>query len=365
MITGLKKHLIVIILPVLIFPSQKSSAQYEADFFKAGINDGMKLIEAYIEPFANAFGAGFNSSWYNTAKTHKFGGFDLTLSVSAAFVPESVTQFDLSDVNFSRLELVDPSGITLTPTIAGPDQMGPALRAMGTHPSLPGTEIELVNFNAPPGTGIGIVPAPMLQAGIGLPLASEIKLRYIPNTPIDEGSLGLIGGGFVKSISEHIKAFRLLPVNISVFGAYCKLSGSIPLSIQPESYANYEYYSFSDFTDQYFFADVTAWNISLLGSVDVMVITGYAGLGYSKTRTHMKLDGFIPLPTIDPSISASDPVYTDAGVVEDVEAVNIENYSGLRFNIGGRVKLAVFTIHVDYTYANYNVLTAGIGISFR
>ena len=50
------------------------------DFFKGGVNDGVKLLKAYITPWANAFGAGFNGGWYNTAKPHKFGGFDITIS---------------------------------------------------------------------------------------------------------------------------------------------------------------------------------------------------------------------------------------------------------------------------------------------
>jgi hypothetical protein len=45
--------------------------------------------------------------------------------------------------------------------------------------------------------------------------------------------------------------------------------------------------------------------------------------------------------------------------------MDINNFSGLRANIGFRIKLAVVTIHADYTKAQYNVLTAGLGISFR
>ncbi len=365
MIRILKKITVIAIVFLSVMPAYKASAQLETDFFKAGINDGMKLMEAYITPYANAFGAGFNSSWYNTAKPHKFGGFDVTLSVSAAFVPDDALEFDLSELSFSRMELVNPSGSTMAPTIAGEKESGPALHVMETVPGMPGTEIELANFNSPQGTGFGIVPVPMLQAGIGLPLASEIKFRYIPNTPIDEGSVKLIGGGFMKSISEHIKAFSLLPINISAFGGYGKLSGSVPISVQPETDVYYTSYTYADFRDQSFNIDVTAWNLSLVASVDIPVVTAYAGIGYSKTSTVMGIEGKIPLPSVDPEISISSPVYVDEGVVEEIEDINIENYSGVRLNVGARLKLAVFSIHVDYTYADYNIITGGIGISFR
>lgn len=352
-------------VPLLVFTCQKTKAQVETDFFKAGINDGMMLMEAYITPYVNAFGAGFNSAWYNTARTHKPGGFDVTLSVSAGFVPNNAKEFDLADYDFSRLELVNPSGITTTPTIAGSKEDGPMLHVVEEVPGYPGNEIELVSFNSPRGTGFGIIPAPMLQAGIGLPLSSEIKIRYIPSTPIDEGFLKLMGGGIMKSISEHIKALNLLPINISAFAGYNKLSGTLPVSIQPDTDVNYDIYTFSDFNDQSFNIDVTSWNVSLVGSVDIPLVTGFAGIGYGKTVTTMDLDGYIPLPTVDPAISTTEPVYTDDGVVEKVDEIKTENYSGLRINIGGKLKLGVFTIHADYTYANYNVLTAGIGVSFR
>jgi len=361
----LKKSLVMIIFSLLFISGQKSYSQLETDFFKAGISDGMTLMEAYITPYANAFGAGFNSAWYNTAKTHRLGGFDVTLSVSAGFVPDNAKSFDLNDLSFSRLGLVNPTGNTIAPTIAGAKEPGPALHVLEEVPGNPGTEIELVNFDSPEGIGWGIIPAPILQVGIGLPLASEVKIRYIPNTPVDEGSLRLIGGGLMKSITEHIKAFDMLPVNISAFGGYSKLSGTLPVSIQPDNYINYISYSEPDFNNQSFNVDVTAWNISLIGSVDIPMLSGYAGLGYSKTVMNMNLDGSIPLPTIDPAISTEFPVYTDEGVIENVDEVKIENFSGLRFNIGGRLKLGLFTIHADYTYANYNVLTAGLGISFR
>src|SRR6056297_2859240 len=100
---SLKKRISIIAVITLLLSGQNARAQLETDFFKAGINDGMKLMEAYISPFANAFGAGFNSAWYNTAKPHKLGGFDVTLSVSAAFVPDDALEFDLAGLNFSSL----------------------------------------------------------------------------------------------------------------------------------------------------------------------------------------------------------------------------------------------------------------------
>ena len=39
--------------------------------------------------------------------------------------------------------------------------------------------------------------------------------------------------------------------------------------------------------------------------------------------------------------------------------------TGANFTAGLRLKLAIFTIHADYNFQQYNSITAGIGFSFR
>ena len=36
---------------------------------------------------------------------------------------------------------------------------------------------------------------------------------------------------------------------------------------------------------------------------------------------------------------------------------------GLKANIGGRIKILLFTIHVDWTKAEYNIFTVGFGLN--
>ena len=81
-----------------------------------------RLPQAYITPWANAFGAGLNGSWYNTAKPHKFGGFDITLGVNVGIVPSSANTFDVS-----KIGLTEFTGTGMAPTVAGPDTDGPLL----------------------------------------------------------------------------------------------------------------------------------------------------------------------------------------------------------------------------------------------
>jgi hypothetical protein len=63
------------------------------------------------------------------------------------------------------------------------------------------------------------------------------------------------------------------------------------------------------------------------------------------------------------------PEVTNQSAIKDPIDIEIKNQDGgttkPRFNAGIRFKFAVVTIHFDYTYANYSVATAGLGISLR
>lgn len=351
-----------VLLAAMLLINSSLTAQIQGDFLKGGINDGMKVIEAYMAPWAKAFGAGFSGGWYNTAKPHKFGGFDITFTVSAGMVPDIESTFDLASIDFDHLELVNPSGPTLAPTIAGESNPGPSLRKVVTSGPY---QIEVANFQTPEGTGVGIVPVPMAQVGVGLPFGTEVKGRFIPKVKLFEGDIAMWGIGLKHSIMQYIPGNKLLPVDVSLFGGYTKLSGNMPINIQPDSYANFTTYDFTSFSNQNVASSITGWNASVIASLNIPVLTVYGGLGYASSRTVVDITGNIPLPEADPAISTTGPVYKDSGVISNIEGIDIQDFSGLRANLGVRVKFAIFTIHADYTRSQYNVFTGGFGISFR
>ena len=59
------------------------------------IQDGKSLIEAYISPLGNSLGAALNNGWYNTAKPHHLGGFDVTITANLVLVPADAKTFNL------------------------------------------------------------------------------------------------------------------------------------------------------------------------------------------------------------------------------------------------------------------------------
>jgi hypothetical protein len=358
------KRFRMLFMVLIIFSSVSFSQFDKLNFLKSVPADGVKFVEAYITPWANAFGAGLNGSWYNTAKPHKLGGFDITMGVNAGMVPVADQTFDLSTLGLSAN--ISPKTGT-APTVAGSKSNGPAM----TY-SVSG--VNLASVTSPPGTGWKYVPVPTAQIGIGLPLGTEIKGRFIPKIPLGDNDVSLWGIGLVHSIMQYIPGNELLPVDVSIFAGYTKLTGNVALDLQPETISghapNYTTYNLStSFNDQLLSATVEALNVSAIASVTIPVITFYGGLGYSKTSTEIKLKGNFPTPVlVTPALPATPYAeYNDSGVKKDSDfpAIDIKSFSGLRANIGFRIKLAVITIHADYTRAQYNVFSTGLGISFR
>jgi hypothetical protein len=207
----------------------------------------------------------------------------------------------------------------------------------------------------------------MAQVGLGLPLGTEVKLRFIPKVSVGDGNVSLLGFGLVHSLVQYLPGSKLLPFDVSLFGGYTKLQGNIPLSLQPDPAVaqNYSTYS-SVFPKQNLSFNVSAFNVSLIASLNLPVVTLYGGIGYCKTQAEIKVQGNFPTPVLatSPTVHVE---YNDSGVVSGTKfgTLDMKDYSGLRANIGLRIKLAVITIHADYTKALYDVYSAGLGISFR
>ena len=353
------KRSAILMINLFLFSLVSFSQFDNVDFLRSAPADGVKYLQAYISPLANAFGAGLSGGWYNTAKPHKLGGFDITITASAGIVPTSAETFDVSKIGLSSAI----SGTGLASTAAGPKTDGPLMTYKVNG-------VTLASFNGPQGINWRYMPVPAAQVGVGLPFGTELKVRFLPKINIKNGDVSLWGVGLVHSLMQYLPGNKLLPFDVSLFGGFTKMNADVPIKLEPGTPQNYStpYNVSGAFSDQNLKISVQALNISAIASLNLPVITFYGGLGYAKTRTKMDFEGSFPLPVlVTPVVGVPYSEYNNSGVIKgsDFPNMDIKNFSGLRANIGFRLKLAVVTIHADYTRAQYNVLTTGLGISFR
>ena len=349
--------------------SHKSYSQQFDDVGKlltGGIADAQKLADAYLSPFTNAFGATLNAGWYNTARPHSVLGFDLTLSLNVAIIPDEAKFFYPRELGLTSEDL-NIDGPLTSPTAAGAtDVERPRLQYVET---VDGEPVVRGEFTLPEGTGLGYIPAPTLQLGIGLPLGTDIIGRFVPRIGFEDvGDIGLWGIGIKHSLKQWIPGVKRLPVlNLSVMAGYTSFYTKADLDFIPGDIDAEDRTSpMVSWDNQKLDFSVGSFTANIMASADIPFITGYLGLGINSTNTNLKMTGWYPVPAVD-EITSQIEVTDDSALLDPIDFRLGGNDGGVqpRITAGFKLKLSVLHIHFDYTYSNYSIATAGLGFSFR
>jgi hypothetical protein len=106
--------------------------------------------------------------------------------------------------------------------------------------------------------------------------------------------------------------------------------------------------------DQRGLFEMNATTIQGLISKKFSILTLYGGLGYNIANSTLAMKGTYDINE-DGDISPT-----------EVDPIDMKfSASGFRTTAGMRLKLAVITLHADYTIQKYKCLTVGFGISVR
>ncbi|RPG60877.1 MAG: hypothetical protein CBD51_000090 [Flavobacteriales bacterium TMED191] len=333
----MKKNIVLKLLFIVFFQltSQEQITNFIIGSSQTLINDTEKLVEGYMSPVGKWFGSGLNAGWYNTAKPHQFPGFDVTAGFHV-ITPNTNSQFFNPSSELTNLSTYNNGQLS---TILGPSEETQILY------TLPDTEInDEPLFNMPGGLDWGnSLLMPYIQGSIGLIKKTEILFRYAPTVNLKKFKSGFWGFGLKHDIKQWIPGVKILPFNLSILSAYSKL--------------NSQY----DFTgpEQNLTFDIKAFNSNLILSKKIAFITPYLGIGYQYSKSSLALNGNYTVLDWDgeqviegEELNITDPIDFSFGGV-----------NGLKATIGARIKLLLFTIHVDWTKANYDVFTIGFGLN--
>ena len=302
-------------------------------------DDASNFLEAYFSPISESFGAGLNNGWYNTAKPHKLGGFDVTLTLNAVHIPSTMLNFDPNALEGSNF-----TGES-TPTILGEGE--------GSTITYDSPNFDPVEFTMPDQWSFekNLVPVPMINAGIGLVKKTEIDVRYLPTYDFDmgfggKGSVELWGIGIKHDLLQWIPvAGDAIPISRSIQAGHTKFNTSFSIeNPDPSSSVN-----------QDISMDVNATTVNLILSKKLLMLTAYAGIGYNSSVTTFNAETESFYFGVDgSSIQMNIPL-----------EMKFESQNEMRTNIGLRLNLAVIAIQANHTFSKYPVTTVGVGISVR
>ncbi|AHW62382.1 hypothetical protein SAMN05444285_111111 [Draconibacterium orientale] len=339
-----------------------------ADMLRFGTHDANLLINAYVEPYAKGLGVGMNNSWYFTAETHKLWGFDLAFSVSAFKVPGSDKTFDVNELGLQHVYAREGQSIASTAAGSGDGV------SLYYDAQINGQTMPEEYFSTPGGSGVDVVPVPVIQATFGLLPNTDVILRYVPKVEFEidneDAEAGLWGLGLKHNIRESLPVIRHLPMDVALFGAYSNISG--------ESGIDFDYTVYGDdvpnpagyVQDPNQKGEFTTKNMKygLIVSKKIAVITFFASVTGNSSKTSFDILGKYPVP--DPTKLGTDITNIDElllnAMTEEEDPIALsykDNYMGI--DAGFRLKLAFFSLFGSISKANYVSYNGGISFGFR
>lgn len=339
-----------------------------SQYLKTGAEDASRLMGSYLNPVFTGFGYGAAGGWYNTAKTHKPLGFDLTFTLNFARAPEASYKYRFENADYTNVELTNNAiSSQIMPTIFGePDVVRPdSLSAI-----LPWFDIEgnpttvRTNFLAPSGLDYGsyeqargLVPMPMIQLGVGLIKNTDLKVRYMPamtSVENDGFEASMFGLGLMHDFKQWIPGIKHVPIDMAVLVAFNRINGKINLkserdgAIQPVNPTD----------EQMAEMNINGLTYQVLVSKKLAILTLYGGIGYSQVLTTLEVRGSYEI------LDDENPAGIRPAVLYDPVDEKFAG-GGLRGTGGCRIQLGFITLHADYTLQEYHTLTAGLGFTIR
>ena len=311
------------LLTILIFCiSITSKSQVQVD----DINDAQAFLQEYLSPLGNGLGAITNNGWYNSAKPHRFLGFDATFTLSVLNITDENKSFDPNSItNFS-------SNSSSTPTILG--------KGDGATINYKGEQFKLPNQS----TLIPALVLPNFNFGLGVFKKTELNGRFIPNYKYNigffgKGEISMWGLGFKHDLLQWIPIIgNAIPMSLSLQAGHTQLNSGLSILDQDVS------------------IDVQATNFNIILSRKILMLTGYTSVGYNFSTTTF---------TAGEDISNLDTFNLNELEISLPIEMKFENNNEFRANVGLRFNLAVIAIHANHTFSKYPVTTIGLGVSLR
>jgi hypothetical protein len=313
---------------------------------QASAADATKLIGAYTEPLFKGFGTGLNAGWNNTAETDQFLHSDVRFSVDFAIVPKSDQTFDVTKIGLSNHLAVDPSSPTnIAPTYGGSKSGAvPLMDVKDDNGNI------LATFKMPQGQ-LSYIPAPDVQATLGLPFHTDVTIRTLPNINLGGGAGAVKAFGFgikhniIQDFASSTAEGDLFPFDLAVAVNYNRITYSNTLNVQVDN---------SSFSNQTLLGKFSGTTFQAIFSKKIAFFTPFASLSYQNSNTNLGVFGTYPIANSPGSYTTvTDPVHIQENTL-----------SGMRADVGFQLKLSVFRIYLSVSEGQYLSGNVGFGVGY-
>lgn len=345
------------------------------EILRASEGDATLILQEYLRPLGQGVGAGLNSGWFNTAKTHSFLGFSLGFRMNLYMVPEEFQQFDLQTLNLTSLQYDGMNGNSpvISPTFSGEADV--TTPTMWLNAPAPNQNVRIAEFDLPEGIGQPYAGFPTVQASVGLLFDTDVMVRFIPTTDIpDFGEFGMMGFGVKHNIKQWIPVVNMLPIDLSAYfgtntvklNAFFEVEPPTETSASPGNPSEPILQNPSlDFSGQGVEFAATTTSYGIIVGKSLPLISVYASLGQEVALTEVGVLGRYP-QVVPRMPTTNDPERWEiTATSNNPVSLEFDNGTTMRATVGASLKLLFVRINADYSMGEYPVASVGLAFTLR
>ncbi len=349
---------------LLIFSGSSQILQSTA-FVKGSIDDGEKIIKAYLSPFERSLAViGGNGFTGFPNKNKKKNHIKIGIEFGSTITPKTERTYNPDDLNLTEFE-VSNSGDKTAQTFSG-NSNSIQIETKSSYKIITSSfpfykDKALFTLNTPEGSGSPLLTLPFLTAfynNEGL----AFKLRLMPpiKIPKVDASIFSIGTGGQTRLSNKIKVLKSIPVHIDFGLALQYTLLTLDPGLQPED-TRTEISLQADngpYNNQAFFVHSLSLPIGLVFSREFNHFLLFGGLGYQVAYSKVELTGNIP-------VYLADPTNTARIIIEDFKdpISYTQKHHSPRIELGVKYLYKSFDIIATYTYSKHNSFNLGLGMT--
>jgi hypothetical protein len=351
----MKKLFITLLFLVLSLYIKAQEVGDSGSLIQGGLEDGEKLLNAYITPINKAIVFGLSDITYTKIKEEDS---KLNLGIKLAFIniPETDLTYDVSQLGLLNIEAKDPTKV-IAPTVFG-DSLNTIRFASKKH-DLFGRP--LFEFDAPTGSQKNTMPLPFLGATYKMN-HTNISLNFIPyvTIPTSDLKVGMLGLSIQQDIAAFIKTLQDKPFGVSLQASATYLYGHSNLDVSPNGvYIPVTLYGSTTgpYDNQELNLIYSSINFGIYADyVIAKKYTFFAGAGYNLGSSRILLSGKYPVFKEDPSGGFA---VVGADVVDPLDLK--DQFSRSKIEIGARADWKRFYLQLNYNIATYGGLGLNLG----
>ena len=324
----MKKHLLKISFTFAFgLAVLASQAQSFGDVLSTGADNANTYLKNYAAPGINAFGNGMADGWYNTGKVHSSLGFNITISPSVSFIPQSDKSFTFNPTDYENLTLVGDSDNQLPTMVGAKAEANSKLVYSGSSPY---PEVSLgtaAEFDVPGGAinldevPFAAIPAPTYNIGIGIYKSTEVKFRFMPEISTGGFRTKMIGFGIQHDIKQWIPVVSKLPFDLSILAATSILDMEYDIDVNTDDFEGSGAAVFK----------TTSTTVQAIVSKKLLFFTPYAAVGFNVVKSSLDVEGEYRYKSV-----------IGGGTITDPISLDFDNSGGMRATLGARLQLGSY-----------------------